>query len=86
MLPVAYGMAAAGGTGLVVAPALLAAFGVVSGYTMISIGRACDRTKRWSFSALWTDLIGKKSAWVSRLIARARDCVCVCVLRSGACI
>ncbi|CAM9498077.1 unnamed protein product, partial [Sphacelaria rigidula] len=64
MLPVAYGMAAAGGTGLVVAPALLAAFGVVSGYTMISIGRACEYTKKWSFSGLWTDLVGKESAWV----------------------
>eukprot|EP00903_Cladosiphon_okamuranus_P009634 g9167.t1 len=64
MLPVAYGMAAVGGTGLVVAPALLASFGLISAYTMISVGRACQRTKRWSFSALWTDLIGKKSAWV----------------------
>ena len=65
MLPVAYGMAAVGGTGLVVAPALLASFGLISAYTMISVGRACQRTKRWSFSGLWTDLVGKKSAWVS---------------------
>ncbi|CAM9632470.1 unnamed protein product [Pylaiella littoralis] len=64
MLPVAYGMAAVGGTGLAVAPALLASFGLISAYTMISVGRACERTKRWSFSGLWTDLIGKKSAWV----------------------
>lgn len=61
----AYGMAAVGGTGLVVAPALLASFGLISAYTMISVGRACQRTKRWSFSGLWTDLVGKKSAWVS---------------------
>lgn len=65
MLPVAYGMAAVGGTGLAVAPALLASFGIISAYTMISVGRACQRTKRWSFSGLWTDLVGKKSAWVS---------------------
>lgn len=67
MLPVAYGMAAVGGTGLVVAPALLASFGLISAYTMISVGRACQRTKRWSFSGLWTELIGKKSAWVVEL-------------------
>ena len=68
MLPVAYGMAAVGGTGLVVAPALLAAFGVISAYTMVSIGRACQQTKRWSFGGLWTDLVGKESAWV-RVVA-----------------
>lgn len=66
MLPVAYGMAAVGGTGLVIAPALLAAFGVISAYTMVSIGRACQKTKRWSFGGLWADLVGKETAWVSR--------------------
>lgn len=68
MLPVAYGMAAAGGTGLAVAPLLLAAFGIVSAYTMISVGRACHHTKRWSLGALWGDLVGKESAWVSFLL------------------
>ena len=52
MLPVAYGMAAVGGTGFVVAPVLLASFGLISAYTMISVGRASQRTKRWSFSGL----------------------------------
>lgn len=59
-------MAAVGGTGLVIAPALLAAFGVISAYTMVSIGRACQKTKRWSFGGLWADLVGKETAWVSR--------------------
>lgn len=68
MLPVAFGMAAGGGTGLVVAPALVAAFGIVSAYTMVSIGRACQRTKRWSFSGIWTDLVGKETAWVRFLV------------------
>lgn len=64
MLPVAYGMAAFGGTGLVVAPALLAVFGIVSAYTMVSIGRASQRTKLWSFRGLWAELVGKETAWV----------------------
>lgn len=83
MLPVAYGMAAAGGTGLVVAPALLAAFGIMSAYTMISIGRACEHTRQWSFRGLWADLVGKESAWVSAWESTVKTNVAVVNVRSS---
>ncbi|CAM9375481.1 unnamed protein product [Ascophyllum nodosum] len=78
MLPVAYGMAAFGGTGLVVAPALLAAFGIVSAYTMVSLGRASERTRLWSFRSLWAELVGKDTAWVIE--------VAMALLTFGCCI
>jgi hypothetical protein len=67
MLPVAYGMAAGGGTGIAVAPALLLFFGTVSMYTMVSLGRACQATKQYSFAGVWRELVGPESAWVLEL-------------------
>jgi Transmembrane amino acid transporter protein len=64
MLPVAFGMAAAGGTGVLAAPALLAVFGATSAYTLISLGRASERTGQYSFSGLWANLIGRDTAWI----------------------
>ncbi|CAM9524031.1 unnamed protein product, partial [Chrysoparadoxa australica] len=58
MLPVAFGMAAAGGTGLAIAPSMLVFFALISTYTMVSIGRACQRTGRYSFSGVWGELLG----------------------------
>lgn len=64
MLPLAYGMAAEGGTGLVPGLALLAVFGTLSAYTLVSIARACDTTRSYSFRGLWSQLLEPKSAWI----------------------
>jgi amino acid permease len=42
MLPIAYGMAAAGGTGPVLATAVLVVFGALSWYSLVSFARAAD--------------------------------------------
>ncbi|CAM9498738.1 unnamed protein product [Discosporangium mesarthrocarpum] len=78
MLPVAYGMASGGGTGLAVAPLLLLGFGCVSAYTMVSVGRACQQTRQWSFRGLWGELIGRGSAWVVE--------IAMAVMTFGCCI
>lgn len=64
MLPLAFGMASEGGTGLVPALALLTLFGSLSAYTLVSIARACEATGASSFRAIWARTLGAKTAWV----------------------
>lgn len=64
MLPLAFGMASEGGTGLVPALALLTLFGSLSAYTLVSIARACDATGASSFRGIWARTLGPKTAWI----------------------
>lgn len=64
MLPLAYGMASDGGTGIAPALTLLVTFGMLSAYTLISIARACEETGAYSFRGVWSRTLNPKSAWV----------------------
>jgi len=64
MLPLAYGMAAEGGTGIVPAISLLIAFGTLSAYTLFSIARASETTRETSFRGIWSRALDPKSAWL----------------------
>lgn len=82
MLPVAFGMASGAGTGILAAPAILAVFGVVSAYTLISFGRSAQKTGKYSFSGVWAQLIGPGSAWIVE-VAMAVMCFGCCVFYSA---
>ena len=72
MLPLAYGIAAGGGTGPVLATAILLVFGFLSWYSLVSFARAADVTmgegenEGESISAVWTKTLsnGQKTAWI----------------------
>lgn len=64
MLPLAFGMASAGGTGLVPALTLLVLFGSLSAYTLISIARACEATGEYSFRGIWSRTLNPNTAWI----------------------
>eukprot|EP01041_Mallomonas_annulata_P010017 gene10017-20853_t len=65
MLPLAYGFAQGGPTGLYVAMFLLVTFGATSGYTMVSLGEMSDATGAGTFGELWARLINPKTKWVA---------------------
>jgi len=64
MLPLAFGMASEGGTGLVPALSLLVLFGSLSAYTLISIARACEATGEYSFRGIWSRTLHPSTAWI----------------------
>ncbi len=64
MLPLAFGMASEGGTGLAPALTLLVVFGTLSAYTLISIARACEATGEYTFRGVWSKTLNPKTAWV----------------------
>lgn len=64
MLPLAYGMASEGSTGIVPALSLLLIFGSLSCYTLFSIARACQSTGSYSFRGVWSKTLGKDTAWI----------------------
>lgn len=64
MLPLAYGMASEGSTGLVPALGLLLTFGSLSCYTLFSIARACQSTGNYSFRGVWSRTLSRESAWI----------------------
>mmetsp|Transcript_12519 Transcript_12519/g.16435 ORF Transcript_12519/g.16435 Transcript_12519/m.16435 type:complete len:517 (+) Transcript_12519:20-1570(+) len=78
IMPLAYGLAAGGGTGIGTAITLLVFFGSLAGYTMVSLGRVCETTKQISLSGVWANVIGQKTAWVPD--------VAVSLLTFGCCV
>jgi len=64
MLPLAFGMASEGGTGLAPALTLLLVFGSLSAYTLISIARACEATGEYSFRGIWSRTLHPSTAWI----------------------
>lgn len=64
MLPLAFGMASEGGTGLAPALTLLIIFGSLSAYTLISIARACEATGEYSFRGIWSRTLQPSTAWI----------------------
>lgn len=74
MLPLAYGVAAAGGTGLLLATITLLFFGFLSWYSLLSFGRGADLTLEStedgeSLSAVWSRTVpnGEKTAYIPDL-------------------
>ena len=65
MLPLAYGIAQGGPTGIVPAVALVAIFGSMSAYTMTVYARLAEETKSNSIAEVWGKLIGEKSRWLA---------------------
>jgi len=64
MLPLAFGIAAGGGTGLGTAAGLLAGFAALSAYTLVSLGRAAQATQQATLSGVWAETVGPQSTWV----------------------
>lgn len=64
MLPLAYGLAQGGPTGLVPALTLVLLFGLASGYTMSLLAKLAVNTKSNSIGEVWGKLVGEKSQWV----------------------
>ena len=82
MLPLAYGIAQGGPTGLVPAIALVAVFGSMSAYTMTLFAKMAEETKSNSISELWAKLINKKSRWLAD-VAVFSLCFGCCVFYSA---
>lgn len=82
MLPLAYGIAQGGPTGIVPAVALVAIFGSMSAYTMTVFARIAEETKSNSIAELWGKLIGQKSRWLAD-VAVFSLCFGCCVFYSA---
>ena len=65
MLPLAYGIAQGGPTGVVPAVALVGVFGFLSAYTMTVFAKLADQTGSNSISELWGKLLSEKTRWVA---------------------
>ena len=82
MLPLAYGIAQGGPTGIVPAVALVAIFGSMSAYTMTVFARIAEETKSNSIAELWGKLIGQKTRWLAD-VAVFSLCFGCCVFYSA---
>lgn len=82
MLPLAYGIAQGGPTGIIPAIALVAIFGSMSAYTMTVFAKLAVETKSNSISELWSKLISDKSKWVAD-VAVFSLCFGCCVFYSA---
>lgn len=82
MLPLAYGIAQGGPTGIIPAVALVAIFGSMSAYTMTIFARLADETKSNSIAELWEKLISAKTRWVAD-VAVFSLCFGCCVFYSA---
>jgi sodium-coupled neutral amino acid transporter 11 len=65
MLPLAYGLAQGGPTGIIPAVLLVAIFGSMSAYTMTVFAKLAEETKSNSISEVWGKLISEKSRWIA---------------------
>eukprot|EP01038_Epipyxis_sp_PR26KG_P004634 gene4634-6513_t len=63
MLPLAYGFAKGGPTGLIPALLLLVLFGFMSAYSMSSFASMADNSNSTSISEVWKKLVNEKSSW-----------------------
>jgi sodium-coupled neutral amino acid transporter 11 len=82
MLPLAYGIAQGGPTGIIPAIALVAVFGSMSAYTMTVFAKMAEETKSNSISELWAKLISDKSRWLAD-VAVFSLCFGCCVFYSA---
>ena len=82
MLPLAYGIAQGGPTGLVPAISLVAVFGFMSAYTMTLYAKMAQETKSNSISELWAKLLSEKSRWMAD-VAVFSLCFGCCVFYSA---
>lgn len=82
MLPLAYGIAQGGPTGIIPAVALVAVFGSMSAYTMTIFARLAEETKSNSIAELWEKLISEKTRWVAD-VAVFSLCFGCCVFYSA---
>lgn len=82
MLPLAYGIAQGGPTGLVPAISLVAIFGFMSAYTMTLFAKMAEETKSNSISELWAKLLSEKTRWMAD-VAVFSLCFGCCVFYSA---
>jgi len=85
MLPMAYGVAAMGGTGLAPAALMTAAASCACGYTLYSLGRsysASGTKEPPSLRAVWSAVIGEKTSWMASALV-ALLCAGCCVFYSA---
>jgi amino acid permease len=82
MLPLAYGIAQGGPTGIIPAVSLVAIFGSMSAYTMTIFARLADETRSNSIAELWEKLISSKTRWLAD-VAVFSLCFGCCVFYSA---
>jgi amino acid permease len=82
MLPLAYGIAQGGPTGVIPAISLVAIFGFLSGYTMTIFAKLADQTKSNSIAELWGKLLSEKTQWMAD-VAVFSLCFGCCVFYSA---
>lgn len=82
MLPLAYGIAQEGGTGVVPAVALLLIFGTMSAYTMTSYADMAVETNSNSIGEIWSKLINKDNVYIADLSVFAL-CFGCCIFYSA---
>jgi len=82
MLPLAYGIAQGGPTGIIPAVLLVAIFGSMSAYTMTVFAKLAEETKSNSISEVWGKLISEKSRWIAD-VAVFSLCFGCCVFYSA---
>lgn len=82
MLPLAYGIAQEGGTGVIPAVVLLLIFGSMSAYTMTSYADIAVETNSNSIGEIWSKLISKDSVYIADLSVFAL-CFGCCIFYSA---
>jgi len=82
MLPLAYGIAQEGGTGVIPAVALLLIFGSMSAYTMTSYADMAVETNSNSIGEIWGKLISKDNVYIADLSVFAL-CFGCCIFYSA---
>lgn len=82
MMPLAYGFAQGGPSGLIPSITLLVVFGSMSAYTMLSLSRLATSTNSKSLGEVWGKLISKKTEWVVDLAIFAL-CFGCCIFYSA---
>lgn len=67
MLPLAYGLAQGGPTGIVTAIALAAIFGAGSAYSMTNYAYMAELTRTTSIGEMWSVLLGQDTKWIAEV-------------------
>jgi len=67
MLPLAYGFAQGGPTGILVAVPLMLIFGIFSAYTMTSVAGMAAELKSSDIGELWSTLVSQNTKWIADL-------------------
>lgn len=82
MLPLSYGLAKGGLTGIVPAIALMISFGSLSAYTMTTYASLSQQTNAKSISEVWGAIIGNDTKWMADTILLSL-CFGCCVFYSA---